>query len=331
VSGLSGHGVPEADAKKEVRLASFDQYRSLLFSIAYRMLGSVADAEDILQDAFIRWQQSREEDIRSPRSFLVTIVSRLCINHLQSARVQREQYVGEWLPEPIVTDIGSDPLSMIKIDESLSMAFLLLLERLTPVERAVFLLREVFEYEYSEIASVLDLTEVNCRQILARARKHVASMRPRFGAPKKQQTELFQRFLEAVGTGSIDNLLELLAKDVALYSDGGGKAIAVPNIVRGSENVARGIIGGLKRLVPPDMERRLAMVNGKTGLINYRNGKPHSVLTFDIGKDQIRSIYIITNPDKLAHIQPAALSCSSCKHCRDLILCKYRNQRSLQK
>jgi RNA polymerase sigma-70 factor (ECF subfamily) len=304
VSGLSGNGDPEADARKAARLANFDQYRSLLFSIAYRMLGSVADAEDILQDAFIRWQQSREEDIRSPRSFLVTIVSRLCINYLQSARVKREQYVGEWLPEPIVTDIGSDPLSMIKIDESLSMAFLLLLERLTPVERAVFLLREVFEYEYSEIASVLDLTEVNCRQILARARKHVASMRPRFRAPKQQQSELFRHFLEAIGTGSIDSLLEFLAKDVSLHSDGGGKAIAVPNIVRGSENVARGIIGGLKRLVPPDMDRRLTMVNGRMGLINYRNGKPHSVLTVDVGENKIQSIYVITNPDKLAHIGP---------------------------
>jgi RNA polymerase sigma-70 factor, ECF subfamily len=307
VSGLSNNEVPEADANEAVRLATFDQYRGLLFSIAYRMLGSVADAEDLLQDAFIRWQQSREVDIRSPRSFLVTIVSRLCINHLQSARVQREQYVGEWLPEPIVTDIGSDPLSMIKIDESLSMAFLLLLERLTPVERAVFLLREVFEYEYSEIASVLDLTEVNCRQILGRARKHVASMRPRFRAPKQKQSELFQSFLEAVGTGSIDSLLELLAKDVSLYSDGGGKAIAVPNIIHGSEKVARGIIGGLKRLVPADMDRRIAMVNGKMGIINYRDGKPHSVLTFDVGEDKIQSIYVITNPDKLARIQPVEM------------------------
>src|SRR3982074_2055029 len=132
-------------------LATFDQYRSLLFSIAYRMLGSVADAEDMLQETFIRWQQSAEDEIRSPRAFLVTIVSRLCINHLQSARVQREEYVGQWLPEPLVTDAGGDPLSLIRVDEWLSMAFLVMLERLTPVERAVFLLREVFEYEYSEI------------------------------------------------------------------------------------------------------------------------------------------------------------------------------------
>ena len=154
-------GTPPNDPEIPIRLATFDQYRSLLFSVAYRMLGSVADAEDMLQETFIRWQQATDEDIRSPRAFLVTIISRLCINHLESARVQREEYVGEWLPEPLVTDPGSDPLGIIRVDESLSMAFLVLLERLTPVERAVFLLREVFEYEYSEIAAVLGQGEWN--------------------------------------------------------------------------------------------------------------------------------------------------------------------------
>lgn len=158
---------PETDSEQSIRLASFDQYRGLLFSVAYRMLGTVADAEDMLQETFIRWQRATEEEIRSPRAFLVTIVSRLCINHLQSARVRREEYVGEWLPEPLVTDQGSDPFGLIRVDETLSMAFLVLLERLTPIERAVFLLREVFEYEYSEIAAVLGQTEVNCRQILS--------------------------------------------------------------------------------------------------------------------------------------------------------------------
>src|SRR6266446_7823177 len=169
--GFSG-GKQTTDAEVSIQLATFDQYRSLLFSIAYRMLGSVADAEDMLQETFIRWQQSAEEDVRSPRAFLVTIVSRLCINYLQSARAQREEYVGQWLPEPIVTDPGSDPFGIIQVDESLSMAFLVLLERLTPIERAVFLLREVFEYEYSEISAVLGQGEANCRQILRRARQH---------------------------------------------------------------------------------------------------------------------------------------------------------------
>jgi RNA polymerase sigma-70 factor, ECF subfamily len=293
---------PDAHANMSIRIATFDQYRSLLFSIAYRMLGSVADAEDILQDTFIRWQQSDGGDIRSPWAFLVTIVSRLCINHLQSARARREEYVGEWLPEPIVTDIGSDPFGMMKIDESLSMAFLVLLERLTPVERAVLLLREVFEYEYSEIASVLNLTQANCRQILRRARLHVSVMRARFQAPKRMQSELLQRFLEAVGTGEMEGLISLLANDVALHSDGGGKAVAVPNVVYGADKVARGIIGALKRLLPKDMVRRTTSINGKIGLINYHNGKPHSVLTFDAVGDKIQAIYIITNPEKLSHI-----------------------------
>src|ERR1700716_1996127 len=201
-SDIDDAGQPRStDPDESIRLATFNQYRNLLFSIAYRMLSSVTDAEDMLQETFIRWQQSAEQDVRSPRAFLVTIISRLCINHLQSARVQREEYVGEWLPEPIMTGPGSDPFGIIRMDESLSMAFLVLLERLTPVERAVFLLREVFEYEYSEIASVLGQSEVNCRQILRRARQHVSAMRPRFEVSERKHNDLLERFLQAVGNG----------------------------------------------------------------------------------------------------------------------------------
>ena len=289
-------------AANSIRLATFDQYRSLLFSIAYRMLGSVADAEDMLQETFIRWQQSGDENVRSPRAFLVTIVSRLCINQLQSARVQREEYVGQWLPEPIVTDPASDPFGVIKVDESLSMAFLVLLERLTPVERAVFLLREVFEYEYVEIASILGQTEANCRQILRRARQHVSALRPRFATSAHQQNDLFERFLGAVRTGEMEGLVALLAEDVVLHSDGGGKAIAVPNIVQGSNNVARGILGGFKKLVPENLIRRLVLINGEPGLVNYLDGKPHSVLTIDLSEGKIQTIYIVTNPEKLLHV-----------------------------
>src|SRR5438309_1749302 len=166
----AGNGKP----MRENELATFDQYRSLLFSIAYRMLGSVADAEDMLQETFIRWQQASDSDIRSPRAFLVTIISRLCINHLQSARVQREEYVGQWLPEPIVTDAASDPTTAMWAGESISMAFLVLLERLNPIERAVFLLREVFDYDYTAIAAAVGRTETNCRQILRRAKEQRA-------------------------------------------------------------------------------------------------------------------------------------------------------------
>jgi RNA polymerase sigma-70 factor, ECF subfamily len=290
------------NAETSIMLATFDQYRGLLFSIAYRMLGSVADAEDILQEAFIRWQQSQQEEIRSPRAFLVTIVSRLCVNHLQSARVQREQYVGQWLPEPIVTGSEGDPLGIIRIDESLSMAFLVLLERLTPVERAVFLLREVFEYEYSEIASVLGQTEANCRQILRRARQHVGAMRPRFRTPPQKRDALMESFLAAINTGAMDGLMILLTEDVVLHSDGGGKGVAVPNLVRGIDKVARGILGSLDRLVPKNLVWTLTGINGQPGLINYLDGVPHSVLTIDIKGDRIQAIYVITNPEKLSRL-----------------------------
>src|SRR5213593_1705326 len=176
------------------RLTTFNEYRSLLFSIAYRMLGTVADAEDMLQDAFIRWQQAPRDEIRSPKAFLVTIVTRLCINHLQSARVQRETYVGEWLPEPLVTEPGSDVSRIVEVDESVSMAVLLLLERLTPVERAVFLLAEIFDYTHAEIARMLGISDANCRQLLRRARQHVRMERTRFSASGRQHTALLERF-----------------------------------------------------------------------------------------------------------------------------------------
>jgi RNA polymerase sigma-70 factor (ECF subfamily) len=294
------------DSTQALRLATFDQYRSLMFSIAYRMLGSVGDAEDMLQETFIRWQQSGDEEIRSPRAFLVTIVSRLCINHLQSARVQRDEYVGQWLPEPIVTDPGSDPLEMIKLDESLSMAFLVLLERLTPIERAVFLLREVFEYDYSEIGAVLGESEVNCRQILRRARQHVSALRPRFEASAQKQDELLQRFLAAVGTGDMDGLLGLLSEDIVLHSDGGGKAVAVPNLVHGADNVVRGILGAFRKLLPKTLVRRLARINGKPGVVSYLDGKPYSVVTLDVVDGRVQAIYILTNPEKLVHVPPLA-------------------------
>src|SRR3989449_9180996 len=176
------------------RVAEFERHRRLLFSIAYRMLGSVADAEDTLQDAFIRWQRASEVDVRSPKAFLVTIVSRLCINHLQSARVQREAYVGEWLPEPLVTEPRSNASGILQVDESVSMALLLLLERLTPVERAVFLLHEVFDYKHVEIAAALSLSEANCRQLLRRAPQSVALVRARFCAAPRRATHLLRRF-----------------------------------------------------------------------------------------------------------------------------------------
>jgi RNA polymerase sigma-70 factor (ECF subfamily) len=292
---------PEADDSG--RLAAFSQYRGLLFSIAYRMVGSVADAEDLLQETFIRWQQASDTDIRSPRAFLITIVSRLCINHLQSARVQREEYVGEWLPEPLATDPASDPSGVLRADESLSMAFLVMLERLTPVERAVFLLREIFDYKYAEIAATLGLSEPNCRQILGRARQHVRAVRPRFRASAQEHDDLLERFRQATGTGDLERLLALFSGDVVLHSDGGGKATAVPNVIYGPERVARAIVRGLRKLVPATLVQRIVQINGASGVVNYfPNGRPHSVLTLDATAGRIRAIYIVTNPEKLAHL-----------------------------
>ena len=290
------------DPEAQIRLATFDQYRGLLFSVAYRMLGSVVDAEDMLQETFIRWQQARGEEIRSPRAFLVTIVSRLCINQLQSARAQREEYVGQWLPEPIVTGRGSDPLEIVRIDESLSMAFLVMLERLTPVERAVFLLREVFAYEYAEIAAILGQSETNCRQILSRSKQHVGAMRPRFKTSQSKKKDLLERFLKATSSGDMEGLVALLASDVVLHSDGGGKGVAALNLIRGVDNVVRGALGAVQRLLPKDLDIRLTEVNGDPGIVSYLNGKPFSVLTFDASEDGIHAVYVVTNPEKLARV-----------------------------
>lgn len=288
-------------AESSIGLATFDQYRGLLFSIAYRMLGSVADAEDMLQETYLRWQVSYGDEILSPRSYLVTILSRLCMNHLQSARVQREEYVGVWLPEPIVTD-SSSPFNLVKIDESLSMAFLIILERLTPIERAVFLLKEVFEYEYREIANILGHSEANCRQTLKRAKEHVAGMQPRFRGAQPDRDELLESFLKATGTGDMKDLVNLLTEDVVLHADGGAKGIAVPKEVYGADKVARGVLGGLRRLVPGGLVRKLVHINGHPGLINYLNGEPHSVLTIEVREGRISSIYVITNPEKLRNL-----------------------------
>ena len=283
-------------------LASFDDHRGLLFSIAYRMLGSRADAEDMLQETFLRWQQASETHIRDPRAFLVTVITRLCINQLQSARVRREQYFGQWLPEPLFTQSAPESPAISGIDGSLSMAFLMLLERLTPVERAVFLLREVFDYEYAEVAAMLGRSEANCRQILKRAKQHVAEERQRFDTSPKEHRRLLQEFLEATGRGDMQGLLALLSKDVVLYTDGGGKATAVPNPIYGSDRVARFFFTAPQKFMPKDIVRRFTEINGQPGIAVYHEGRVFGVLSMDIAKGQIRNIYIVRNPDKLERL-----------------------------
>lgn len=266
------------------------------------MLGTIADAEDMLQETFLRWLQTANDEIGSPRAFLVTIISRLCIKQLQSARVQREEYVGRWLPEPLVTSGGDDPLDLIRIDETLSMAFLVLLERLTPVERAVFLLREVFEYEYAEISAILGQSEVNCRQILSRARQHIGTVRPRFEASREKQRYLLEQFLEAVRTGNMEQLLSVLSEDVVLYADGGGRGFAPAEPVRGASNVAHGA-DTFRKLIEHGLVPRISEINGEPGIVTYRNGKPHSAMTIRAEADRIQTLYLVTNPEKLEHLR----------------------------
>jgi RNA polymerase sigma-70 factor, ECF subfamily len=287
----------------ETRTDVFAESRPWLFAIAYRMLGSVMDAEDVVQDAWLRWQEAPETEVRSPRAYLTTIVTRLAINRLQSARAQRETYVGPWLPEPLVTDPEPDPEAKVELAESLSMAFLVLLERLSPVERAVFLLHEVFDLEYPEIARIVDKTEANCRQLVVRAKQHVAAPRARFEADKAQANRLVQRFIEAGQAGDLNGLLAILAEDITLYGDAGGKLPgAARKPIHGAAAVAGGALAFARRLAPAGVTLRQAVINGQPGIIAYVSGKTYSALIFDIRDGRIRTLYAISNPDKLGRL-----------------------------
>jgi RNA polymerase sigma-70 factor (ECF subfamily) len=295
---------PQVPPDASNRLATFETHRRLLFSIAYRMLGTVADAEDVLQDAFVRWQRASAAEIRSPKAFLVTIVSRLCINHLQSARMRRETYVGEWLPEPVVTAMDNDAPDAVEVDESVSIALLLLLERLTPAERAVFLLHEVFDYKHAEIADTLGVTEANSKQLLRRAQQHVHLERPRFGSSLREHTDLLERFQQAAASGDMSRLVTLLAGDVVLHTDGGGKAAALVLPVVGADKVARAAVHGLRRLASLNVLMRIVQINGVPGIVSYHDGRPQSVFTIEVRDGRIEAIFIVTNPDKLVHLPP---------------------------
>ncbi len=287
----------------EVATETFERHRPLLFSIAYRMLGSVMEAEDVVQEAFLRWQGASGGEIHAPKSYLSTVVTRLSIDRLRFAKARREEYVGPWLPEPIATGEGSDVAGAVALDETLSMAFLVLLESLTPVERAVFLLREVFDYDYEEISHLVGKSETNCRQIAHRARGYVAARRPRFERSPEQQERLTERFVEACSTGDMPALLELLAEDITLWSDGGGRVRAALNPIYGPEKVTRFLLGVLRK-TPPTFVSRLARVNGQLGIVGYVEGRPASVLTLDTESGRIRAIRIVVNPEKLRTIPP---------------------------
>ncbi len=279
----------------------YEQYRPLMFSVAYEMLGSAMDAEDIVQDAFLR-AQAAGDTIESPKAYLTTIVTRLCLNQLQSARVQREQYLGPWLPEPIPTGDANSPLSpSLQADrsESISMAFLVLLEELTPPERAVLLLRDVFDYGYPEIAGFIGKAEPACRQLYSRARKHLAEHRSRFVTSPEKHRQMLDRFMQVVEQGKIEDLTSLLAEDAVLWADGGGVSGAATRPIHGGESAARFILGTL-RYMPPKATTAIEQVNGEAAIVIRReDGSAFVVLLLELGGEQIQSIRAIGNPDKL--------------------------------
>jgi RNA polymerase sigma-70 factor (ECF subfamily) len=277
---------------------TFERHRPLLFSIAYRMLGSAMDAEDVVQEAYLRWRET-DEEIRSPKAYLSTVVTCLSIDRLRSAKVQREKYVGPWLPDPIATGEDSRIAGAPVLEETLSMAFLVLLESLTPVERAVFLLREVFDYDYAEISRIVGKTEANCRQIASRTRQALAARRPRFESSQKQQERMIRLFVETCATGDMRGLLSLLSEDVIFYSDGGGKAVTARDPVSPVDRVARLLLGLASKRPVWFADIRFVEINGQPGIVGYSEEHPTNVLTLEIAGEHIRAVRTVQNPDKL--------------------------------
>jgi RNA polymerase sigma-70 factor (TIGR02957 family) len=289
----------------------FDELRRSAFAIAYRTLGSVSEAEDVVQEGFLRLHRAREggERIESPRAYLATVVSRLSLDQLRSARVQREIYVGEWLPEPLLASADDDPARKAEMADSLSLAFLVLLESLSPEQRAAFLLREVFDEPYDRIAEIVGTSEQNARQLATRARRHVEARRPRFEASREQREELATRFFAAAQEGDLQGLEELLAHDVVLHGDGGGKAPAIKRAIHGRTRVARTLTAGFARLetLLGGFILRRERVNGQPGALVFdRELRLIGVVILDVEEGQIQGVSSIVNPDKLRHLGPVA-------------------------
>jgi RNA polymerase sigma-70 factor (ECF subfamily) len=284
----------------------FEKLRPLLFAIAYRIIGSVSEAEDAVQETWLRYQASPTQPT-STRAFLSAVVTRISIDVLRSARVRRETYVGQWFPEPLLTDPYEDPARSAELADSVSMAALLLLERLSPLERAVFVLRDVFAFGFPEIASAVGRSEAACRQLAVRARRHMEVGRPRFEADRREREELAARFFDALRDGDVDGLRKLLAADVQLVGDGGGKAPALPRGVIGADNVARVLAPIFPLLAKIDARVEEREVNGQPGaIVRDRDGKVVGTLTLDVLDGQIQTIRAVANPDKLGHLGPVA-------------------------
>jgi RNA polymerase sigma-70 factor, ECF subfamily len=290
-------------------MESFDTYRSYLFAIAYRMLGSAMDAEDMVQETYLRYQAIPPETISSLKAYLTTIITRLCVDQLQLARRKREEYLGPWLPEPISTPASPGSASVeerVETYESISLAFMVLLEQLQPIERAVFLLREVFEYDYAEIAAFLGKSEVACRQWFSRAKKHLGDHRPRFPASSETQEQLLVGFQRAVQAGDMTALMDLLAEEVTFWGDGGGKVPgAATQPIFGHVAVARFFLetsGIFRRSLPENARTELAKVNGQPALVTRAGERAFGVLTIEVAADRIQAIRVVANPEKLSHV-----------------------------
>jgi RNA polymerase sigma-70 factor (ECF subfamily) len=285
----------------------FEEHRPVLLGVAYRMLGRVADAEDVVQEAWLRWSGADRGDVREPRAYLVRVTTRLAIDRLRQVKARNEAYVGPWLPEPYATDFGDavpDTAEKAVLADSVSLAVLVVLESLSPLERAVFVLREAFGYPYAEIASMLDRGEAAVRQLAGRARRHVEERRPRYEVDPGRRRELTERFLAAAGEGDLEGLMELLAPDVRLVGDSGGKSRAPLRVLETADKVGRFVIGAAGKGVP-DPSFRFMELNGGPALVVLSEGRPDSVFQLDVFDGRIQSVYIIRNPDKLLSLPVA--------------------------
>lgn len=278
--------------------AVFEQHRPVLARLAYRMLGSLSDADDVLQDAYLRWTRADRATVASPRAYLCSVVTHLCIDRRQAIEARKESYIGPWLPEPVVE---TEPGRAIEAAESVSIALLVVLESLSPLERAAYLLKRVFEYEYAEIAAILGKTEPACRQLVSRAERQVQKRRPRFEADPAEADRLTGAFLTACATGDMDGLLTVLAPDAVLVSDGGGKATAALAPVHGAERIARFFLG-IVRKAPAGVEYRPVRVNGRAGVMAVYEGQIVNVLTFDVAEGRIVTCFAVRNPEKLQRV-----------------------------
>lgn len=284
------------------RLEIFNQYRSLLFAITCRMLGSTTDAEDMVQSAWIRWQYTRAT-VQCPKAFLSSLITRLCIDQLRSARVQRERYFGIWLPEPLMTEQANDTADNAELAESLSFAFLTLLECLSPTERAIFLLREVLDYDYADIAKSVGKSISNCRQIVCRSRNNLVIRRPNTIPSLQHKEEVVAQFLTSWNQGDLHSLVALMAENITFWSDGGGQVIAAQRPLHGCQKVARFLAVIRRTRLIPTLSSQIIQINGQPGILNIVQGKPQSIFSFEFVNEGIEAIFAVVNPKKLQGIQ----------------------------